>query len=202
MSTIAAPRRTHRVRILALGLAAMLAMSSCQPNRFISGWIPYWGGTKSRAAITDAGATGLFSEASLFWYGARSDGTVTLNGTQGNLTTTVNALRSQGLPVIPTVVDGTAPGTMSSILANRVQRTNHISQLIALVTSNGYDGIDLDYEVFAYNKSQIAIWSTIKPNWITFESELAAELHVRGKMLSVTVPPVWNSGASGYTVYA
>ena len=75
MSTIEPPRRTHRVRTTALGVVAMLAMSSCQPNRFISGWIPYWGDTKSRAAITDASTTTLFSEASLFWYGARGDGT-------------------------------------------------------------------------------------------------------------------------------
>ena len=202
MSTIEAPRRTHRVRTIALGVVAMLAMSSCQPNRFISGWIPYWGGTKSRAAITDASTTTLFSEASLFWYGARGDGTVTLNGTQGNLTTAVNALRAQGLPVIPTVVDGTAAGTMSTLLADPTRRAGHVNQIVNLVMSNGYDGVDLDYEVFAYNRSQIAIWSSIKPNWIAFVNQLAAELHVRGKLLSVTVPPVWNSGASGYTVYA
>ncbi|MEI7548619.1 MAG: glycosyl hydrolase family 18 protein, partial [Actinomycetota bacterium] len=188
------------VRALALALVAVLGSSACQPNRFVSGWIPYWNSTSGTGAINDANASTLFGEVSLFWYGTRTDGSIGLNGTAGTLTTTVNALRAKGLPVVPTIADGTAAPTMSNIIANGTTRANHVQNIVNLVVNNGYDGIDIDYEVFAF--SQVAQWNTIKPNWVTFVNDLANALHQRGKLLSVTVPAVWNLGNSGYKVYA
>ena len=54
--------------------------------------------------------------------------------------------------------------------------------------------------MFAFNQRDT--WDQIKPNWISFVAELSAALHAQNKLLSVTVPPVWNNGNSGYTVYA
>jgi spore germination protein YaaH len=76
-----------------------------------------------------------------------------------------------------------------------------VQQLTNLAVSKGYDGIDLDYEVFAFTDGR-ASWPTTQPNWVAFIAELGASLHANGKLLSVTVPPVWNGGANGYTVYA
>ena len=37
---------------------------------------------------------------------------------------------------------------------------------------------------------------------MAFVAELSPRCTPSGKLLSVTVPPVWNDGANGYTVYA
>ena len=206
----APPRASTRSNLASLATrtrwvfaVAALVLSACQPNRFVSVWAPYWNSASGRATIADSGAASLFSEVSPFWYAATADGSVTTTGGASNLAATVDAARGQGLPVIPSVVDGTAPGQMSAILDNPVTRAAHVQNIVDLVMSKGYDGIDLDYEVFAFRvpKDQ---WPAITPDWVAFIDSLANALHSRGKLLSVTVPPVWISGGvtRGYTVYA
>jgi len=194
------PRSALRGRVRALALAAVLTLTACQPNRFVSGWIPYWEATDGTAAINNPDAAGLFGEVSLFWYGARADGTIGINGSQSALTSTINALRAKGLPVVPTIVDGTSKGVMYGILGNSTSRAQHVQRIVDLVTANNYDGIDIDYEVFAFSHPRTE-WGVIRPVWIAFVNELGAALHTRGKLLSVTVPAIWNSGNSGYWVY-
>ena len=187
-------------------VVAALALSACQPNRFVSGWVPYWGGPNGRASIEEPGVSSLMTDVSPLWHQTRSDGTVASYGNNTGLLATVASMRAQGLPVIPAIFDSTATGVMSSIIADPAKRTNHVQQVVNLVMNNGYDGIDLDYEVFAFGNPKVQ-WPTITPNWVAFVQELSVALHSRGKLLSVTVPPVWdftpNDGVvSGYTVYA
>jgi spore germination protein YaaH len=184
-----------------LVVVAALVLSACQPNRFFSGWVPYWGGTEGRAAISDPDASSLMSEVSLLWFGTAPDGSLPLMASTTDLNKAVAAARANGLPVIPTIFDSSDTGVMRAILHSPSRRNAHIARIVGLVTSNGYDGIDLDYEVFAFGDGRAA-WPSITPDWITFVRSLGAALHARGKLLSVTVPPVWDGGASGYTVYA
>ena len=171
------------------------------PAHSVSGWVPYWGTESSRAAI--AAYPGTVGDVSPLFYGANDDGTLRLLGPQAQLNATVQAARTAGLPLIVGIFDSTAPGVMSGILADPAGRTAHVQQIVSLAVNNGYDGIDLDYEVFAFN--QRAQWGEIKPNWIAFVSELSAALHASGTLLSVTVPPVYRLAGgllAGYTVYA
>jgi spore germination protein YaaH len=68
--------------------------------------------------------------------------------------------------------------------------------------TRGFDGIDLDYEGFAFTDGRDS-WPTTQPVWVAFVTELAAALHAKGKLLSVTIPPVWivAGATTGYTVY-
>ena len=188
----------------AIGVAlATLVLSACQPNRFVSGWVPYWQSSDGTAAINSDAASAM-GEMSPFWYSATgSSATITRTGSASALATVMSALRAQGLPVVPSITDGTSAGVMSALIANPSARATHVNAIVSLVVNNGYDGIDIDYEVFAY--SQIPQWSSIQPNWIAFVRELADALHSRGKLLSVTVPPVWIDqwgNNRGYWVYA
>jgi len=139
------------------------------------------------------------------WYGTSADGRLPLMGSAADLAATVSAARSNGLPVIPTVFDSSATGVMRAIIHDPARRKAHVQHIVDVVTTgNGgvaYDGIDLDYEVFAFGDGRAA-WPSITPDWIAFVTELGGALHAKGKLLSVTVPPVWNGGADGYTVYA
>jgi tRNA modification GTPase len=69
--------------------------------------------------------------------------------------------------------------------------------------SNGFDGIDLDFEGFAFvdgNKT----WTKTAPNWVQFIKELSTQLHLSQKLLSVTTPYAFDPSEKqkGYTVYA
>ena len=176
-------------------------LTACQPNRFVSGWIPYWGGTNGKATIANADVASLYSEVSLLWYGTSANGTLPLLGNASTLTSAVATARAAGLPVIPTIFDSSPAGVMRGIIADPYARANHEQRIVDLVVSKGYDGIDLDYEVFAFGDGR-SRWASITPNWVAFVRELSGLLHARGKVLSVTVPPVWDNGSSGYTVYA
>lgn len=55
----------------ALSAAALLVLTACQPNRFVSGWVPYWGASRGAATLSDTNASPLYSEVSMLWYGDR-----------------------------------------------------------------------------------------------------------------------------------
>jgi len=182
---------------------AAIVLSACQPNRFVSGWVPYWGASNGRATISNAQVGPLLDDVSMLWYGVNNDGTISTLGSASSLQTTVDVARAQGLPVIPTIFDSSAAGVMSGIIADPVTRESHIQHIVDLVVAKAYDGIDLDYEVFAFGNTR-AQWPAITPNWVAFVHSLSMQLHSRGKLLSVTIPPVWTNGPHlvGYTVYA
>ena len=172
------------------------------PAHFVSGWVPYWGTTASRSAIINR--SNSIGDVTPLFYGTNNDGTLRLLGPQAQLDATITATRNAGRPLIVGIFDSTGKGIMSGILDNPSTRTAHVQTIVNLAVSKGYDGIDLDYEVFAFSHPR-SEWPAITEDWVLFVSELSTALHNNGKLLSVTVPPVWfDSGGitRGYTVYA
>ena len=170
------------------------------PGRFVSGWIPNW----SSAVVSDgtrALAYPVFADMSPFGFSAVGASTIATSGSEASLAAAVNALRTSGLPVIPSITDGTGKLAMAGILADPVQRAAHVAAITGLVVGRNYDGIDLDYEGFAFNDGRSS-WVTTRPAWAQFVIDLGASLHANGKLLSVTVPPIWDNGSSGYQVYS
>jgi hypothetical protein len=179
------------------GTAAAVA-----PGRFVSGWVPNW----SSAVVADGsrgiiGTPGVFTDVSPFAFTAIDAATIATSGTESSLTAAVSTMRANNLPVLPTITDGTGKLVMAGILADGAQRTAHVQAITTLVVNRGYDGIDLDYEGFAFNDGQSS-WVTTRPNWAAFVIELGTALHANGKLLSITVPPIWNGGNAGYWVYS
>jgi hypothetical protein len=171
------------------------------PARFVTGWIPNW----STSVVTDglrALDQPVVAEVSPFGFSATGATTIATSGTEANLQRSVQALRARGLPVIPSITDGTGRLVMRDILADPVTRTQHVQAIVGLVVSRGYDGIDLDYEGFAFTDPSSARPS-IAAAWGAFVQELGPALEAQGKLLSVTVPPIWtdNGGLRGYTWY-
>lgn len=202
-----------------LGVGALVAMAAlpwngdagaATPTRFVTGWIPNWSSAVAadglRALNSGQGYENIFTETSPFAFSATGAQTIVVSGTEANLTLAVQTLRNRGLPVVPSVTDGSGKLVMAAILADPATRTQHVETLVGLAMGRNavnieFDGIDLDYETFAFTDGR-ASWSTTRPNWAAFVNELAGALHARGKMLSVTVPPIWAGGTEGYTVYA
>jgi hypothetical protein len=206
------PRSTRVLVSVALimGLATVVPVASeppaaraITPARFVSGWIPNW----SSAVVTDGlgaltqGYGALFADLSPFGFSAIGPADIVTSGSESTLSAAVTAARANHIPVIPTITDGTGRLIMAGILADDAQRAQHVAAITNLVVSRGYDGIDLDYEGFAFNDGQSS-WAATRPNWARFVIELGASLHGNGKLLSVTVPPMWDGGSSGYWVYS
>ena len=185
------------------------------PDRVISGWMPYWMTSPSRPVGIDSAVANadLFEDVSPFWYSAiaRTGGGVQValnpNFTNGsaNVAWAMERLRAAGMVVIPAIADASGKGRMAATLADPALRGQHVADLVALVVNNGYDGLDLDYENFAFVDGS-KTWDATLPNWTTFVAELGAALHAQGKLLSATVPGPCDTrnrcgGRYGYWVY-
>ena len=115
----------------------------------------------------------------------------------------IDDAQGTGVPVIPTVVDSTDPGAMAAILGDATERAAHVDALARFAADGGYDGLDIDYENFAFEDDR-STWATTRPNWVTFITELGARLHADGRVLNVSVPWILDGGRSeesGYWVY-
>ncbi len=208
-----------RVVLLALAImSTVVVMPSAHAEggpKIVSGWMPYWMTSPAKpAGITNAVANAdVLKEVSPFWFSAVSGGpagvTVKFNpnfgGAEANSAWAVAQLRAAGLAILPSIADGSGKAKMASILADPARRAAHISDIVNLVTSRGYDGIDLDYEQFAFADGR-ASWAATQPSWTAFVNELSAALHAQSKLLSVTIPSPCDTankcgGTNGYWVY-
>lgn len=173
------------------------------PDMAISGWAPYWALPEATASV-QANAT-VLHEISPFWFQANADGTVGLSGNVplDQLAAFTQTATASGATVLPSISDGTKQGEMAAMLADPGRRSAHVDAIVTLVRDNGFDGIDIDYEGFAFTDDRTT-WDAIRPNWVRFLQDLSAALHADGKLLSVSVPPIYDTGRtpdSGFWVY-
>ncbi|MGV1004517.1 MAG: glycosyl hydrolase family 18 protein [Candidatus Nanopelagicales bacterium] len=186
-------------------LAGLLApAANAETRRIVAGWLPAWDLPNSLNAVASNAA--VFSEASPFLYKATAAGgstTVTTETSADVVASTLGSLRASGVKVIPSLADNSAPRAMAAVLASPTSRAAHVAQVVELVMANGFDGIELDYEKFAFADGTSS-WASTRPNWVAFVQELSAALHAQRKSLSVAVPPTYAAGqtsAAGYWVY-
>ena len=114
-----------RARWVLATAASSLALTACLPNRFVTGWVPYWGPSSGKAVIDNDDSAALMGEVSMMWYGTDDDATVDLMSSATNLANVVASTRAQGLAVIPTVFDTQPAGIMRGILHDPFQRALH-----------------------------------------------------------------------------
>jgi len=196
-------RRTFGLALVAVLTSTLLIplapadAASSQPRRIVTGWIPYWQ-TADGTASVEANAD-LFNEVSPFWHSATGTTSISSQVSPSTRNATVARLKAAGVRVIPSVTDGTSARTMSGILRSNTTRTQHVNALVSLVMSNGYDGIDLDYEKFAFSDGS-STWAQTRPAWVSFVKQLGSALHAKGKLLTVATPEM-TADAKGYWVY-
>ena len=149
----------------------------------------------------------LMREVMPFWYSLKSPTVIRDDYVSGNpswpIADTVCLMRRAGLQVIPTMTDGTDKLVLSGYLANATTRTTIVKTIVDLVMKNNFDGIDLDYEGFAFVDGSSS-WSKTAPRWVAFIKELSIALRANNKLLSVSTPYLYNPNEAqkGYFVYA
>jgi spore germination protein YaaH len=149
----------------------------------------------------------LMKEVMPFWFSLKSPTLIRNDYNTGNpswpMADTVCLMRRAGMQVIPTMTDGTAKLVLAGYLANPTTRTTIVNSIVNLVNSNGFDGIDLDYEGFAFVDGNTT-WTRTAPLWVAFIKELSTALRANKKILSVTTPYLYDPSErqKGYFVYA
>lgn len=186
------------LQIAPISLAQPLTVHAAAPVD-VTGWAPYWQASTALSAFT--AHSGSFGELSPFFYTVTGANTIATTGTSA---ATIQSFKNAaGGKLIATVFDGTPAGAMAAILADPTTRALHVQTIANFVISEGYAGIDLDYEQFAFADGRSS-WPATRPNWVQFLTDLAGVLHANAKSLVVSVPPVYNGGQaanSGYWVY-
>jgi len=204
------------VATLFFTLLSSLTFTSAQaaeeniPRKIMTGWVPYY---SMKTALPDVlNNVDLIKEVMPFWYTLKYDAKsktsqITDLYAPANpsvpISEPLNALRSAKLQIIPTITDGTSKGVLAGLLKNSASRTQIVNVIMNLVRTNNYDGIDIDFEGFAFVDGNTT-WKATAPLWTAFIRELGAALHAENKLLSVSTPYVLNPAdkQKGYYVYA
>lgn len=149
----------------------------------------------------------LMKEVMPFWFSIKSPTVIRNDYVTGNpswpMADTVCLIRRAGLQVIPTMTDGTGKLELSNYLANPTTRATIVKTIVDLVLTNNFDGIDLDYEGFAFVDGNNT-WTRTAPRWVALVKELSVALRSHNKLLSISTPYVYDpkEKQKGYFVYA
>jgi spore germination protein YaaH len=149
----------------------------------------------------------LMREVMPFWFSIKSPTVIRNDYVTGNpswpMADTVCLIKRAGIQVIPTMTDGTEKLILSGYMANAATRTTIVKTIVDLVLQNGFDGIDLDYEGFAFVDGN-STWKMTAPRWVAFVKELSVALRAEKKLLSISTPYVYDpkEKQKGYFVYA
>lgn len=149
----------------------------------------------------------LMKEVMPFWYTLKSPTQIRDDYSTANpswpIADTICLMRKSGLKLIPTITDGTDKLVLSGYLAKPELRTAIVKSIIDLVNKYSFDGIDLDFEGFAF-VDENTTWTKTAPNWISFVKELSTALHAQQKLLSISAPYSFNptEKQKGYYVYS
>jgi len=203
-------RRTSLIAAGALAVVAAIAVAvvagddgppALQPVLAVDGWAPYWALEASAEEISRR--AGSMREVSPFWFKVTSVTKIEIDRNAPLELTEKFLKNTRGALVVPSIVDGLAAGQMAAILANEMTRERHIEAIVKFAEDGDYDGIDLNYEQFAFADGRDT-WEATRPNWVSFVKELAKELHNDDRTLTVSIPVVYNKHRdpdSGYWVY-
>jgi spore germination protein YaaH len=153
------------------------ADSNSSTNKVVI-WIPDWG--------TDAGLATIkynsdfLDSVSPVWYEANPDGSLK-NKEPKNKAEMVTLIRDRKLELIPSIASFDHE-ILTPILQTQTNLDRHVSDIVNLVKTNNYDGIDIDYE---------STKLTDKDKYFEFLKKLSEGLKKDQKRLTVAVIPQW-----------
>jgi spore germination protein YaaH len=197
-------------RLIGLAAAVSLAVALPVPAQsatprlitgpYVSGWFGYWEPDSVVQALADKGRDTV-PEVNVFWWSFADadrplctynrDSTCSTTGatpwTNEHLDRQRNIIQSADIPVLGSIVDGSRAGALSEYLATSAQRRAYARQIVTWTMRAGLDGVDLDWEKFAFADGRDT-WATTKPRWVAMVRVLGKKLREKGLVLSVTVP--------------
>jgi len=162
--------------VLWLGLAPFSVLAA---SFYYGGWIPYWNETLGTQDVVNRFNIKPFTEISPFSYEVKYDGTLVdrIKINEAPWPDFLSAARAHKMKILPSVAlfDG---DEIHYLLSNAKRRQAHEDNIAAMVLSQNFDGVDIDYE---------AKDSADKNYFSTFIKGLAIRLHSKKKILSCTI---------------
>jgi spore germination protein YaaH len=202
-------------------VAAPAATAQEKPRPVVSGWFGWWASDTSIAQMT-ANADGVVGEVAMFWWSFQGkdnplclydNGDYDKDGAWGDALCSSatpwttpkfdrqrKALQAAGIKINASITDlgSTSKGKLSEYLSSGKNRRAYAKLITDYAVKAGVDGIDLDWEVFAFHDGRDS-WPATKPRWVAMIKELSTQLKAKGLTLWATVPggvpPFINSGS-------
>ncbi len=145
-------------------------------SKQVAVYLPYWDMENAFSSL-QANADKI-SVAHPVWYYPNSAGGIEQFTGAGN-GAIINFSRSNNIKIIPSLNNECNPTAIEQVLSDSGKTATHIQNIISLVGTYGYDGVDIDYECFTN--------VGLKDSYSNFIGNLANELHSRGKYLTTAV---------------
>ncbi|HVB10967.1 MAG TPA: glycosyl hydrolase family 18 protein [Bacillota bacterium] len=108
-----------------------------------------------------------------YWYHVQPDGSVTGSVQSG----VVSWAKSNKVPLLPLINNA---NTTSAFLSDSTARANAVTNVANLVLSNGFAGINIDFEPLP---------GSVRAGMTAFITALYAKLHPKGKLVEVSIIP-------------
>jgi spore germination protein len=153
------------------------------PGRpLVIGYVPYWDQERSLDVVWEQ--SDLLDEISPVWYSLEPTGEVVL-ADDVHVTVDTEAVeeaRNLGVRVIPTVTNlrngEWDAAAVQAVLRDPELRSAHVDELVELAITEGYDGIDVDYE---------HLEAADREAFTDFLTDLANRLQAEDKVLTVAL---------------
>jgi spore germination protein YaaH len=150
----------------------------------VSTWLPYWDGENGYDRVL--AHHDQVAYVSPLWYRATGAATITPYHGAGN-PRWLAGFHGAGIAVVPTVNESFTGRIAAAIFTTKHLRLMHEKALLEIVVSNGYDGIDLDYERIAVGDATVE--SRVRTGYSLLATELCRRLRSLQKQCDITVPP-------------
>ncbi|MFA6608662.1 MAG: glycosyl hydrolase family 18 protein [Candidatus Paceibacterota bacterium] len=145
-------------------------------------WIPYW--RKTEGASSTLANLKSITQISPFAFELQTDGTIknSLKIREEPWVSLIKEAKKKKIKIYPTILsyphNDKEKNIQYLLLAQRKKRQAHVKNIVALVKSNNFDGIDIDYE---------AKLAESRPYFSAFLTELSYSLHKNKKQLICTI---------------
>lgn len=129
-----------------------------------SGWLPYWRVASSTRDVMPH--LKQLTEVNPFGYTVKKDGSLNdaVKVSAPEWQTLFIAAKQQKVRVVPTVM-WSDTDAIHAVLSDKTLRSKHVAAIVSMVTTNGFDGVDIDYE---------GKRASDRENYVAFLKELSA----------------------------
>ncbi len=143
----------------------------------VGGWIPDWDMNSGLESLEN---NPEFDYVSPVWFTLEEEGEI--KETQlANGPGITRFTENEGIDLVPSILQLNVD-KFSFVLSSEESMNKHVEDIMNLVNTNNYRGIDLDYEV---------IYLKDKKNFFKFLDRLSTRLHQNNKILTFAVLPIW-----------
>ncbi|HEX3043977.1 MAG TPA: glycosyl hydrolase family 18 protein [Bacillota bacterium] len=190
-----------RLVIIVLLMIPLLGCNNIKPDSdpinefYVAAWYPTYDSARGLKSFTDH--LDVLNEINPVWYNLNpayfTSQAAPLVQNLLNHDTIFPVAKYAGIKVLPTIQNFGATNFDRAVIGQIIQdaelRKKHVQEIVDLVKTEDYDGIDIDYENLVFND---------RPAFSAFIAELGQALHQEEKQLSVTVYAK-TSGAATWT---